>query len=83
MPSYSSGDVVLVRYPFTDLSNSKVRPAVAIGAPHASHDIFVVPLTSKTGNLQPGEFVLKDWASAGLRVPTAAKRGISSFTKHW
>jgi mRNA interferase MazF len=48
MPSYSSGDVVLVRYPFTDLTSSKVRPAVAVGAPHASQDIFVVPLTSKT-----------------------------------
>jgi len=78
MPSYSSGDVVLVRYPFTDLTSSKVRPAVAVGAPHASQDIFVVPLTSKTGNLQQGEFILKDWAGAGLRLPTAAKRGIFS-----
>ena len=27
MPNYSGGDVLLVRYPFTDLSGGKVRPA--------------------------------------------------------
>ena len=27
MPNYSRGDVLLVRYPFTDLSGVKVRPA--------------------------------------------------------
>ncbi len=28
MSSYSKNDIVLVRYPFSDLSSSKVRPAV-------------------------------------------------------
>src|SRR5439155_20432357 len=28
--TYSRGSVVLVRYPFTDLSGSKVRPAVIV-----------------------------------------------------
>ena len=30
MPSYSKYDVILVRYPFSDLSSSKVRPAVTV-----------------------------------------------------
>ncbi len=34
MPSYLKNDVILVRYPFSDLSNSKVRPAVVVSAPH-------------------------------------------------
>ncbi|MBW1691444.1 MAG: type II toxin-antitoxin system PemK/MazF family toxin [Deltaproteobacteria bacterium] len=80
MPTYSTNDVILVRYPFTDLSSSKVRPAAIISAPHISEDLFVVPLTSKTGSLLPGEFVLKDWKSAGLNVATAVKRGI--YTIH-
>ena len=80
MPSYSKGDVVLVRYPFSDLSDFKVRPAITVSAPHISRDIFVVPLTSKTDALLAGEFVMKDWKSAGLNVASAVKRGL--FTAH-
>jgi mRNA interferase MazF len=76
MPSYSAGDVVLVRYPFSDLSGSKIRPAVVVSAAHPSQDLLVVPLTSRSANLQAGEFLLKGWAAAGLHVPTAVKRGI-------
>jgi len=58
MPSCSRNDVVLVRYPFTDLSGSKVRPAVVVSAPHPSQDVFIVPLTSRVGSLLEGEFEL-------------------------
>ena len=75
MPNYSKNIVILVRYPFSDLSNAKVRPAVIVNAPHSSQDILIVPLTSKTGSLLDGEFVLSDWAAAGLNVVTAVKRG--------
>jgi mRNA interferase MazF len=53
MKNYSKHDVVLVKYPFTDLSGSKIRPAVVIRSPHPSHDIFIVPLTNKTAPLLP------------------------------
>lgn len=76
MPSFSKGEVVLVRYPFSDLSSSKVRPAVAFQAHHPSRDVFIVPLTSRVSRLMEGEFVLQDWAGAGLNVETAVKRGI-------
>jgi len=80
MPTYSTHDVVLVRYPFSDVSTTKVRPAVVVSAPHASRDLFVVPLTSRTTDLLAGEFVLADWAGVGLNVPSAAKRGV--YTIH-
>jgi len=69
-----------VRYPFSALSGAKVRPAVIVSAPHVSQDVFVVPLTSITTSLLAGEFVLTDWAAAGLHVPTAVKRGL--YTVH-
>ena len=75
-PSYSKNDVILVRYPFSDLTGSKARPAVVVNAPHVSQDIFIVPLTSRTASLLAGEFLLIDWAAAGLNVPTAVKRGL-------
>lgn len=79
MPSYSKNEVILVRYPFSDLSATKVRPAVVVHAPHPSQDSLIVPLTSRTADLLLGEFVLT-WATVGLKLPTAVKRGI--YTVH-
>ena len=76
MQNYSANDVVLIRYPFTGSLEAKVRPAIVISAPHISKDIIIVPLTSKTGDLLPGEFVMEEWKSAGLNVVTAVKRVI-------
>lgn len=39
MPNCSRNDVILVRYPFCDLSGAKVRPAVVVSAPHVSQDV--------------------------------------------
>lgn len=47
---------------------------------HSSQDTSVTPLTSKTGSLLEGEFVLSEWAAAGLNVATAVKRGV--YTVH-
>ncbi len=80
MPTYSKGSVVLVRYPFSDLTSAKVRPAIAVSTSHQSQDVFVVPLTSKTDRLLTGEFVMNDWKEAGLNVASAVKRGL--FTIH-
>lgn len=80
MPNYSRNEVILVRYPFSDLSDSKVRPAVVVNAPHASQDIIIVPLTSKVSPLLAGEFTLKNWKAVGLNVPSVVKRGL--YTLH-
>lgn len=79
MPNFSRNEIVLVRFPFSDLSHSKVRPAVVVSGSHSSKDLFLVPLTSKTNNLREGEFVLAEWGDAGLNVPSAVKRGIFSL----
>src|SRR5205085_7847264 len=80
MPSYSKNEVILVRYPFSNLSGSKVRPAIVVNAPHSSQDVVVVPLTSKVSPLLAGEFALAAWSNEGLNVPSAAKRGF--YTLH-
>jgi mRNA interferase MazF len=80
MPNFSKNEIVLVRYPFSDLSAMKVRPAIVLGRLGRSPDYFIVPLTSKTGNLAADEFVLADWRSAGLNLPSAVKQGI--YTIH-
>jgi mRNA interferase MazF len=80
MPSFSKNEVLLVRYPFSDLTAAKIRPALVVGAPHPSDDYLIVPLTSRTDRLGAGEFVLTDWQSAGLNLPSSVKRGL--YTVH-
>ncbi len=80
MPNYSKNEVILVRYPFSNLSGSKVRPAVVANDSHISQDVIIVPLTSKVSSLLAGEFVLTNWKAAGLNVSSAAKRGL--YTVH-
>jgi len=82
MPNYSKNDIILVKYPFSDLSSSKVRPAVVVSLPHISQDIFIIALTSKTEVLVDGEFVLSQWDSVGLNVATAVKRGLYTVHKN-
>lgn len=82
MPSYSLSEVVLIQYPFTNLTSSKVRPAVVVNAPHSSRDLIIVPLTSQLVNLLSGEFQLLEWQQAGLNVPTAVKRGLFTLQEN-
>ncbi|MEO6394028.1 MAG: type II toxin-antitoxin system PemK/MazF family toxin [Pyrinomonadaceae bacterium] len=80
MQNYFKNELIIVRYPFSDLTASKVRPAIVVSAAHSSHDLLIVPLTSKTSKLVSGEFVLSDWKAAGLNIETVVKRGI--YTIH-
>lgn len=80
MASYSKNEVVLVRYPYSDLTASKVRPAAIVGIFSSSPDYLIVPLTSRNDRLAEGEFLLTDWRGAGLNLPTVIKRGI--YTIH-
>ncbi|NWG19126.1 MAG: type II toxin-antitoxin system PemK/MazF family toxin [Chloroflexi bacterium] len=76
MPNYSQYEIILVRYPFSNLSSSKVRPAVIVNTSYPSNDLLIVPITSRLVGLLPGEFVLAEWQTSGLNVPSAIKRGI-------
>ena len=80
MPGCSRNDIILVRYPFSDLTTAKVRPAVVVGVGHRANDYLIVPLTSRIDSLGPAEFILRDWVGCGLRIASAVKRGI--YTIH-
>ena len=70
---FQRGDVVLVPFPFSDLSTTKVRPAVVVSSAlyHSTElDLLLAAITSKislaTG---PFDYFLNDWRTAGLRYP--------------
>lgn len=68
---FCKGDIVLIPFPFTDLSGSKVRPAVLLAQPKQSGDILVAFITSKTKpNTQHAVLCTPDQVN-GLKVPSA------------
>jgi mRNA interferase MazF len=49
MSKYTKGDIVIIRFPFTDLSSSKKRPALVISNDivNQTGDYLMVQITSK------------------------------------
>jgi mRNA interferase MazF len=76
-----TGDVVLVRFPFTDLTSHKRRPVVVVSSGDFSSrfgDIVVIPLT---GRAQDRGASLKKWQEAGLLKPTWLKALIATVAE--
>lgn len=75
--AFQRGDVVLLPFPFTDLSGRKVRPAVVLSSAgyHASEpDLILGALTTNlSAATAPVDYILADWQTANLRFPSAFK----------
>jgi len=70
MSSCKSGDVVLVEVPFTDLSQSKKRPALVLVSRGQDH--LVAFFTSRVDQAGPDDVVVAASADNGLAVDSAA-----------
>lgn len=73
----SRGDVVLVRFPFTDLSSDRVRPGVIVGR-ISGDDLLLAFVTSRVGPLNtPADCLLQpadsEFAATGLRVASIVR----------
>ncbi len=77
----SPGDVVLVRFPFTDLAGSKHRPAVLISPVEFSarrHDVVLLALTSQPQT--DDSLKLGHWRQSKLPKPTWFKPLIATLS---
>jgi len=64
MARFVSGDVVVVPFPLTDLSSSKVRPALVL-ASLTQGDVILCQLTSKSSGHPEAAFIVQDDFNAG------------------
>jgi mRNA interferase MazF len=81
--SYKRGDILLVPFPFSDQSAAKQQPALVISVDvfqEQGPDLLIMAITSQLGGpLKLGEFLIRDWPSAGLLKPSAVKAAITTI----
>ena len=70
----SKGTVILVPFPFTDLSGQKVRPAVVLYSDKRGEDCIVVFISSaKTKRVSRFDIAIVASSTNGLKVPSMIK----------
>ena len=77
-PTLARGDVVLTRFPFTDLTGASLRPAVVVSQSHIGQDIVRIAISSVVrGALAftdyPVEMTHPKFALTGLRVTSVVR----------
>jgi mRNA interferase MazF len=79
--TYRRGDVVLVPFPFTDLTAAKPRPALVVSTDAynaAGQDVLIAAITSSAAPPRPNEHRVTRWRAAGLVRPSTVKAVIGT-----
>lgn len=68
------GSIVLVPFPFTDLTSSKVRPALVVNRKRKNtNDVIVCFITSRIERGIPNTVLLPSNKETGLKVPSLVR----------
>ncbi len=85
MIHYKKWDIVLVPFPFTDLTATKKRPALIVSPNdyNSGLDIVIAFITSKL-DLQPrpGDFLINEWKKARLPKPSMLRMKFATIDKN-
>ena len=81
MVTPAAGEVVLVPFPFSDLSQSKVRPAVCLADAERGDWVLCQITSSPYGEPAAVSLDASDFASGGLHVASYSRLG-KLFTAH-
>lgn len=76
--AYARGDIVLVPFPYTDLSAARVRPAVVVSSAVIADDLIVAMVTGRAQNSRT-DYALRDWTGAGLARPSWVRAKLATL----
>jgi mRNA interferase MazF len=77
----TAGDVVLFNFPFSDLSDAKLRPAVVLVVVDREDFIAVQITSQRKADRNAVELTSKSFAEGGLQMTSFARTG-KLFTAH-
>ena len=84
MTVYKRWEIVLVPFPFTDLSSAKRRPALIVSPDNynAGKDVVIAYITSQM-NIPPrfGDYDLQKWKEASLPKPSKIRMKFATIDK--
>jgi mRNA interferase MazF len=73
---FEFGKIVLVPFPFTDLTSAKIRPALILSKSSKKHDVIVAFISSKITS-EAGTFLLDsnitNFSETGLKVASEVR----------
>lgn len=84
MTACKKWDIILVPFPFTDLSSAKRRPALVVSPDvyNAGKDAVIAYITSQTSILpRLGDYDLQKWKEADLPKPSKVRMKFATIDK--
>jgi len=81
---YKKWDIILVPFPFTDLSASKKRPALIVSPDehNTGLDIVIAFITSKIDiKTRLGDYHIQEWKKANLPKPSMIRMKFATIDK--
>jgi len=78
---FKKGDVVLIPFPFTDLTSAKTRPAVIVstGSYEKETGNFMVAMITSVPQSTSYDYEVKDWRTANLLAPSWVRIKIATI----
>lgn len=75
------GDVVLLPFPFTDLTATRTRPAVVVSVPAFEQETsdFTVAMITSVAHTTPYDYALRDWQAAHLLRPSWVRAKLATL----
>ena len=69
---YKRGDIVLIPFPFADLTSAKTRPAVVVSTKLYEKECgnFTVAMITSVPHTTSYDYEVKDWQTANLLTPS-------------
>ena len=77
MITYNPSQIILVKFPFSDLSSSKKRPALVLNHIQLTSDIGLVTISMITSRIDGiklvGDYRIQKWKESGLLHPSLVR----------
>ena len=84
MTHYKKWDIILVPFPFTNLSATKKRPALVVSPDeyNIGQDVIIAFMTSNLDVLpRVGDYTIQEWEKANLPKPTMIRMKFATIDK--